>query len=46
MPTKEIIIYVCVCLKITGGATLVFETELVEVLGKTPSGGKTTDSEL
>jgi hypothetical protein len=26
---------ICICLKITGGATLIFETELVAVNGKT-----------
>lgn len=49
MAWKEIMVYMsltCVRLKITGGATLIFDTELVEVLGKTPSEGKTTNSEL
>ncbi|XP_057963618.1 peptidyl-prolyl cis-trans isomerase FKBP15-1-like [Malania oleifera] len=31
---------------IPGGATLIFDTELVAVNGKTSSGGKTSDSEL
>uniref|UniRef100_A0A0F7GZ30 peptidylprolyl isomerase n=1 Tax=Geranium incanum TaxID=1158081 RepID=A0A0F7GZ30_9ROSI len=31
---------------IPGGATLIFDTELVAVNGKTASGGKTNDSEL
>ncbi|EXB84489.1 FK506-binding protein 2 [Morus notabilis] len=31
---------------IPGGATLIFETELVEVVGKTSSGGKSIDSDL
>ncbi|KAL5562176.1 hypothetical protein UlMin_031923 [Ulmus minor] len=31
---------------IPGGATLIFETELVEIVGKTSSGGKIDDSEL
>ncbi|KAK9282552.1 hypothetical protein L1049_005473 [Liquidambar formosana] len=31
---------------IPGGATLIFDTELVAVNGKTSSGGKTDDSEL
>ncbi|CAK7349410.1 unnamed protein product [Dovyalis caffra] len=31
---------------IPGGATLIFDTELVEVNGKTSSGGKASDSEL
>lgn len=38
----------CGFLKIAGGATLIFETELVEVVGKTSSGGTSEefDSEL
>ncbi|XP_052188075.1 FK506-binding protein 2-like [Diospyros lotus] len=32
--------------KIPGGATLIFDTELVAVNGKTGAGGKTDDSEL
>lgn len=31
---------------IPGGATLIFDTELVAVNGKTSSGGNTDDSEL
>jgi FK506-binding protein 2 len=33
-------------MKISGGATLIFDTELVEVNGKTSSGGGASDSEL
>lgn len=37
---------ICICLKITGGATLIFETELVAVNGKPSSDEKTNDDEL
>lgn len=33
-------------MKISGGATLIFDTELVEVNGKASSGGGASDSEL
>lgn len=38
---------ICICLKITGGATLIFETELVAVNGKPSSDDeKINDDEL
>jgi hypothetical protein len=36
----------CICLGSTGGATLIFETELVAVNGKKSSGGEANDAEL
>jgi len=44
--TKKKNVNLCICLGSTGGATLIFETELVAVNGKKSSGGEANDPEL
>jgi hypothetical protein len=44
--TKKKNVNLCICLGSTGGATLIFETELVAVNGKKYSGGEANDAEL